>query len=843
MPRRPLFAFVLAALAALFLAHAASAAGPRQVRITLDERVTIARLQEAGLDLIGSRHGGTIDVLEWPGDAAVIAALGARTEVVDEDPGLHAAQRARADLASRPHEPGRIVRSANRPDGVFRTDTLPAPGSGSFGGFWSLAEVKMKLDDLVASDTRNVVADKIDTLGYSVQGRPIWALKLCTPVSGTDTRPVVYYNALTHAREPGGMHAIFYFVDDLLARYPSDPVAKYLLENRQIVICPVVNPDGYTFNQRILDSTGTFGMWRKNLRDNNANLRTDTSDGVDINRNFGWKWGYDNTGSSGTASSETYRGTAAWSEPETRIQRDEFSALRPVCGLSFHTYSNLFVHPWGYTATATPDSARFYAWDDEMSLGNGFLAGQGPRILYSVNGEFSDWTYGDTLSKPKAFTWTPEVGGANDGFWPVPSRIVPIAQTVLRACWTAAGIAGPWVRVERSSIAEGHLDAGNLAHLSIRARNIGQTGQAGPGLKATLTPLDPEVGVLSGPVGYPAIGSFQSADPTAGAMFTVVAVDSITPGRMVRFRVDFSDDAGLACADTVEIVVGNPTVAFVDPCQTIGNWTLVAGSWGAKTGDATHPDVYITDSPSGLYAANATAQLKLKTQLNLTAGVHAWAFFESRYVYEQEYDGGLFEASFDSTTWTPLAGIGATTSTSTFIGGAGKPYWTGSRYAWRNDRIDLGGYTGGRATAVKVRWRTLSDSGSNFDGMSFDSLRILLYDPATQPAPVAVGSGPAPARLRLAPPAPNPARGAVAFAFETPEAGRVKLEVLDVQGRALWSRDATIARGDSGRPYASRFTWGWDLHDAAGRAVAPGLYLVRLANAHESVTTRVIVLP
>ncbi len=842
---RPQRCTLLTVLATLLLPALALAAGPRQVRVTLDERVTLQSVIETGLDVIAARPGVSADLYLWPGEDATLAALGAHTTVVDEDPGLHAAQRARADLAARGSLPARSVWSAARPDGRYRAETLPAPGAGSLGGFWTLAEVKMKLDDLVATDTQGVVADKLDTLGYSVQGRPIWGLKLCTSAGGPDTRPVAFFNALTHAREPGGMQALFYFADDLLARYGTDPVAKYLLENRQIYIVPVVNPDGYAYNQHIYDSTAAFGLWRKNLRDNNANGHVDSGDGVDINRNYGFKWGYDNVGSSGTASSDVYRGPSAFSEAETKVQRDAFSALKPVCGLSFHTYSDLFVHPWGYVSTATPDSAKFFAWDDEMSLGTGFLAGQGPRILYAVNGEFSDWTYGDTLSKPKAYTWTPEVGGQDDGFWPPPSRMTAISQTVLRACWTVAGIAGPWVRVERSTLVEGSLPAGGAAHLAVRVHNLGATGQAGPGLTATLSALDPGAVALGEPVGYPVLGSLQGADADGGTAFIVAADDSVTPGRMVRFQVDVTDGAALHCRDTVEVVVGVPTVKLLDPCQSLGNWTVVAGTWAVRTNDANHADAYLADSPAGTYTNNFAGQLKLTGTLDLSHGVHAWAFFENRYTFEQEYDGGQFEASLDGTNWNALPGQGAVTSDASYVGGAGHPIWTGSRLLWRGDRVDLSGFTGPTATAVRIRWRSLADAGTNFDGMNFDSLRVYLYDPALQPAPapVAVGPGTVPARLALAPPAPNPARGHVAFAFQTPEAGPLALEILDVQGRAVWARGVDVGRDGTGGPAVARFTWGWDLRDRDGRAVPPGLYLARLRSTHHASVQRLVVLP
>ena len=76
---------------------------------------------------------------------------------------------------------------------------------------------------------------------------------------------------------------------------------------------PVANPDGY-------DYTFTKGnrLWRKNLRDNNGDGEITGADGVDLNRNFPTKWGYDNEGSSPVTHSETYRGGAPRSEPETR---------------------------------------------------------------------------------------------------------------------------------------------------------------------------------------------------------------------------------------------------------------------------------------------------------------------------------------------------------------------------------------------------------------------------------------------------------------------------------------------------------------------------------------------
>ena len=182
------------------------AASPRLVEVDLGQ-VPFTRLLEAGLDVVEVRGASRARLLEWPGDEVTLRGLGVTVSLIDPDPARTAAERARAELAARPTPRGTRVWSAARPDGLFRIEVLPPFGSGSMGGYWTLAEVKMKLDALVADDTQDLVADKLDTLGTTGQGRPIWGLKVAKSVADPDTRPVAFFNALTHAREPEGMQA------------------------------------------------------------------------------------------------------------------------------------------------------------------------------------------------------------------------------------------------------------------------------------------------------------------------------------------------------------------------------------------------------------------------------------------------------------------------------------------------------------------------------------------------------------------------------------------------------------------------------------------------------------
>ena len=833
----PLLAFGVLLAGALLPAPAARAldvASPvRLVRVTLDDRVTLGALLEAGFD-VASVHGPSALLYVRDADDRTLGLLGARFEVVDANPGATAAARARRELAAGPRPAASLVRSAVRPDGRYRLESLPPFGSGSLGGFWTLDEVKMKLDQLVADDVQGLVADKIDTIGTTWQGRPIWSLEIGKPPAGPDTRPVVYYNALTHAREPGGMQSLFWFVDDLLAGYGTDPWKTYLLENRRIVFCPVVNPDGYQVNINTYVASGgtTFGMWRKNTRDNDSSGTFQTgTDGVDINRNYPYQWGLDNVGSSGTRSSDTYRGTLPASERETQSQRNQVIALGPRTALSFHTYSDLWLHPWGYTATASPDSQAFYEWDDEATVGVGYMAGQSTRVLYAVNGEFNDWCYGDVVSKPRVFSWTPEAGSENDGFWPPPSRMVPIANDNLRGCYFVAAIAGPYVRVDRADWNGGALAIGAIGSVQVTARNVGLAATS-TGLHASLVSLDPGAEVLSGSLGWPTLASRSTGAATGNASFTVATADTLTPGRLLRFRIEFRDDAGLYCRDTLEIPAGVPTYLVNDPSNATTGWT-VGGLWGVVSNNPTHPSRFFADSPSGKYPANSNSSFILKTTLDLHSAVHAWAFFDAKWSFEGDYDGCLVEASLDSVTWTPLTGR-ATTPGTLSPQPAGKPLYESQRYNWRAERIDLSPFAGPTATAVRFRFRSFSDPATQFDGMNFDSLRIALYDPAAQPTPVAVGPAAA-GGLEFAPPTPNPAAGVTTFAWMLPRAGHARLEVLDLAGR----RVATLADGAYG---ASRYVRGWDLRDDSGRRVTPGVYFARLVTADGARERRLVVL-
>jgi hypothetical protein len=192
------------------------------------------------------------------------------------------------------------------------------------------------------------------------------------------------------------------------------------VDNYELYFCPVVNPDGYEYNREIAPNGG--GMWRKTRRNNG-----DGTYGVDPNRNYTYFWGYDNNGSSPSTNDETYRGPSPGSEPEIMammsfIGQHDFAVI-----INYHSYGELFLHPWGFW-TGQAEDVAFYDTLAEEAQNQGYTVGTPWETLYMVNGESSDWDYGDDRYRNKAFGTVIEVGSGFDGFWPDPSRIEPLVN-------------------------------------------------------------------------------------------------------------------------------------------------------------------------------------------------------------------------------------------------------------------------------------------------------------------------------------------------------------------------------------------------------------------------------
>lgn len=322
-------------------------------------------------------------------------------------------------LRSRPYPVGPVVDQLAPPPGAAVIDA-------NLGLYHTYDETEAALGALVAAYP--ALADTIHIgKAYGPTFRNITAIKISDNVGTDENEPEVLYMGDHHARELMSVEIPLMFAQYLLQHYGTDPVVTNYVNTREIFIIPIVNPDGLAYVQA--NHTGSSNNWWRKNRRNNGN----GTFGVDINRNYSFKWGYDDIGSSPTTSNETYRGPSAFSEPETQAIRNFCAQRHFTCFLSYHSYGELLLYPWGYFAGFTPDQKVYATLGAELAAGTGFAVGN-PALgtIYITNGDSDDWAYGEIAQKNRIFGFTPEINSsAQGGFAPAETYIQPTFDQLL----------------------------------------------------------------------------------------------------------------------------------------------------------------------------------------------------------------------------------------------------------------------------------------------------------------------------------------------------------------------------------------------------------------------------
>jgi hypothetical protein len=246
---------------------------------------------------------------------------------------------------------------------------------------------------------------RVESIGKSHEGRDIWAIKISDNVNQHENEPAVFFNAMHHAREVMTTEVAIDIIDQLTVKYATDQAVQNWVDSNEIWIVPMVNPDG---NNRVWTSNS---MWRKNTREGY---------GVDINRNYPYAWGSCG-GSSGSTYSDTYRGPSAGSEPETQAVMDLVRRVQPVISVSYHSYSEIVIYPYGCDGERAEDRDIVEGLGRELGRklvkdsGSGtYEAGTSWELLYSVDGGDIDWYYNTYRVLPYVI----EVNSGSQGFQP-----------------------------------------------------------------------------------------------------------------------------------------------------------------------------------------------------------------------------------------------------------------------------------------------------------------------------------------------------------------------------------------------------------------------------------------
>lgn len=289
--------------------------------------------------------------------------------------------------------------------------------------FHNYEELKQAMRSL-AEENSDLV--EMVSLGQSYEGREIFHLRISTDLNQSHEKPGIYFLGGHHAREHLSVEVPLMLAQYLVNEYKqgNERVQK-LLEGREIHITPIVNPDGAEHDI----ANGHYKMWRKNRRP-----VSEQDIGVDLNRNYDYMWA--TGGASDKPYSQTYHGPRPFSEPETQAVK-HFVETHPNISvlLSFHTFSELILYPWGHTYEhigQDQDRRVHEVMAQKMSQWNGYSPMQSSN-LYISSGDTTDWSYG--VHGIISFTFELDPKSQWDGgFYPGADKIDGVFNKNLKAC-------------------------------------------------------------------------------------------------------------------------------------------------------------------------------------------------------------------------------------------------------------------------------------------------------------------------------------------------------------------------------------------------------------------------
>ncbi len=685
-------------LTALFISIGAFAQQPySKVKIDVSQQ-GLQNLAAVGIDISSGwlKKGSFFETDLSASEIEAVKHAGYPVEILIRDVSVFYAQRAKNDSYV-------LTRNVN--------EKWPTPKHwelGSMGGFYTLDEVLAELDEMHALYP-NLITERaaISTTNLTHDGRMQYWVRLSDNPDVNEEEPEILYTGVHHAREPMSVQQMIWYMWHLLENYDTDPDIRTLVNNTEMYFVPVVNVDGYEYNHQTNPNGG--GMWRKNRRNNG-----DGSYGVDPNRNYSYKWGLDNEGSSPDPSSNTYRGPAPFSEPCTQNIRDFSIDHEFKLGMNYHSYSNLLLYSWGYTTDSTPDNGLFHEYAKLMIKENHYTFGPASTTIYPTNGDANDWMYGEQETKGKIFAYTPEVGNDGDGFWPSTSRIVPLCQDQMWQNITAARLVGKYATVsDQSPIAIEEADG----YLKYSIKRLGLTDC--DTFSVFIQPLDNVL--MASDTNYHLNMALLQEDEDSISF-------QLAPGTEGGTQFSYLltvDNGSYLMSDTITKVYGTEVVVFEDNCEDMDNWT--SSKWNTTGNDFHSPAFSITDSPNGNYHANESSTITLDTTIDLSGSPLAYLYFWAKWDIEAGYDYvQVYAKNINGGDWIPLSG--KYTHPGSSNQDEGMPVYDGVRNDWVKEEISLSAFVN---DTISLRFKLKSDQYVVGDGFYFDDLSVTVISSIT----------------------------------------------------------------------------------------------------------------
>lgn len=297
-------------------------------------------------------------------------------------------------------------------------------------------------DIVAATHAKYPDITEVKSIGKTLEGRDILAIKISDNAKTDEKEPVVLVNAMHHAREVMTPEITTDMIEYLTSNYGTNAEVTNWVNNTEIWVIPMFNLDG---NNKMWTEDS---MWRKNTRNNH---------GVDINRNYPTGWNSCN-GSSNYTSAQDYRGTAPASEPETQAMMNFVASIKPVFNISYHSYSEIVIYPFGCKPKKTPTEQAVETIGAEIGKKIDYKPGTAWELLYNADGGDIDWMY----TEHQVIPFVIEVNSTMQGFHPSYSKWRD--KTVLR---NRAGWMHLLSKVQSGPSLQGVVDSNEFSQIKL----------------------------------------------------------------------------------------------------------------------------------------------------------------------------------------------------------------------------------------------------------------------------------------------------------------------------------------------------------------------------------------
>ncbi|MAN58963.1 MAG: hypothetical protein CMC08_03910 [Flavobacteriaceae bacterium] len=610
-------------------------------------------------------------------------------------------------------------------------------GLGSMGGYYTYDEIGLKLDAM-RQKYPDIISEKV-SIGTTIEGREIWMAKISDNPDIDENEPSAYFDALHHAREPISMAATINYMFWLLERYTTNPEIAFLIDNREIYFVPVVNPDGYEHNRATNPNGG--GLWRKNRNPNSGGCL-----GVDLNRNYAFGYANDASCSSSDPCSGTYRGTAAFSEPETVAVRDLLAVAQPNTAFSTHSTAGTYLMPYGFD-TNPPAFGIYSEWASAFLDENEYTYG----VTFQMLGYTSCGTTRDYLHSEGIYGWTPEIDGS--GFWPLPSEIFGLVEENVKPMLYQTWIAGAYIDVQSHTII-GEVTPGGNFDLVVEGKNVG-VGEGAENVSVEIISSNPSVQVPPA-VAY---GTIPPRERASNQQFPFqIGIDANIQETGFTLIVNTFQDGVLNESLEIPVQIGQQETLFLDTAENgAANWTATGNGiqWGVVTDDSYSGIACFGDSNGGNSQNGTSNFFTLNTPVDLSGTTSPVVSFVGKHSLEAG-DMVMFQLSDDGgTSWETLANFTQNKS------------WNVSAYSLSEYR---------QAGTVRFRFAMQTDGSIPGDGFYFDDFQVADYQ--SDVLSISTGSG---SEITVF---PNPFSNSLTIS-STHSNSISEVRLVDISGRSL----------------------------------------------------------